>query len=378
MGKQKGIGEDAEVVFEEAWSKLVSDLGEEKMHFPKEIMWLGGAPGAGKGTNTGFIMRERGYTEAPIVVSSLLNSPEMLAIKASGGLVGDKEVISVLFRELLDPKYQSGVVVDGFPRTKVQAHVVHDLCSRLMHLRNKYKTSGDASKAFARPIFRICVLYVDEDESIRRQLGRGEKAQLHNEKVKATGKGELEELRPTDFDPSLARKRYQAFQDSTLDALEFLGEFFIYNLIIAQGSFAEVESSIVREMEYQSSQELNPETHDMIHHLPRADEISIHARQNLVKRLDSYAMESKDDLMDVVNELETEIYRRIEANVIAGKCSYPVPAAGWDATRVQIALDVLSDRGFRASSHESSSNSDSDGSDTTIAIEWDPPRIRKR
>ena len=62
---------DTTLAHMQVWAKLVSDLGENKMHCPKEIMWLGGAPGAGKGTNTGFIMRERGYTEAPIVVSIL-------------------------------------------------------------------------------------------------------------------------------------------------------------------------------------------------------------------------------------------------------------------------------------------------------------------
>ena len=30
-----------------------------------------------------------------------------------------------------------------------------------------------------RPIFRICVLYVEEDESVKRQLQRGEMVGLH-------------------------------------------------------------------------------------------------------------------------------------------------------------------------------------------------------
>jgi hypothetical protein len=49
--------------------------------FPREILWLGGAPGAGKGTNTAFIMKERHLTAKPIVVSDLLDSPEARAAK---------------------------------------------------------------------------------------------------------------------------------------------------------------------------------------------------------------------------------------------------------------------------------------------------------
>ena len=96
------------------WRRLEQKFGREKLRFPKEIMWLGGAPGAGKGTNTPFIVRERGITAPAIVISDLLNSPEMQKLKDTGQLVGDREVITLLFGKLLDPEFQSGVVVDGF------------------------------------------------------------------------------------------------------------------------------------------------------------------------------------------------------------------------------------------------------------------------
>ena len=71
---------DAPLIFGQVWNRLVQERGLEEMVFPKEIMWLGGAPGSGKGTNTPFILRERGLTAPPIVMSELLNSPEMTAI----------------------------------------------------------------------------------------------------------------------------------------------------------------------------------------------------------------------------------------------------------------------------------------------------------
>src|SRR6266550_8808691 len=54
------------------------------------------------------------------VISGLLTSPQAVAIKNAGKMVGDREVIGLLFEELLSPRYRDGVIIDGFPRTKVQ------------------------------------------------------------------------------------------------------------------------------------------------------------------------------------------------------------------------------------------------------------------
>jgi uncharacterized protein (DUF697 family) len=47
-------------------------------------------------------------------------------------MVGDLEVVAALLRELMGDKYRSGVVVDGFPRTKVQADIVRQLYDTMM------------------------------------------------------------------------------------------------------------------------------------------------------------------------------------------------------------------------------------------------------
>ena len=92
---------DARLIFDAVWRELEGEFGRENLRFPKEIILLGGAPGAGKGTNTAFIARTRGLTCAPIVVSSLLDSPEARRVKDAGGMVGDRQVVSILFRRLL-------------------------------------------------------------------------------------------------------------------------------------------------------------------------------------------------------------------------------------------------------------------------------------
>ena len=261
-------------IFDKVWDKLESARGKDNMALPKEIMWLGGAPGAGKGTNTNFIMRERGLTAPPIVISDLLQTPEMQAIKADGGMVGDLEVTDLLIRELLEDKYKTGVVVDGFPRTAVQADIVHRLFDTMMQNFNRHKNApGELGRRFQRPIFRICVLFVDVTESVRRQLARGQAAKEHNARVRESGEGTELPERNTDFDPALAKKRYVTFRESTFNALEQLGKHFIYNVVQAMGSFSQVEANIKREMDYQSCLELNPETHAKIHDLPRASEV---------------------------------------------------------------------------------------------------------
>src|SRR5437879_9707630 len=75
---------DAQLIFGSVWQDLEADFGRENLRFPKEIILLGGAPGAGKGTNTAFIARTRGLTCQPIVISALLDSPEARTLQVEG------------------------------------------------------------------------------------------------------------------------------------------------------------------------------------------------------------------------------------------------------------------------------------------------------
>ena len=84
---------DAQLIFAATWRELEGEFGRSRMRFPKELILLGGAPGAGKGTNSDFIRKVRGIEAQPIVVSQLLDTPEARAVKARGGMVGDREVV---------------------------------------------------------------------------------------------------------------------------------------------------------------------------------------------------------------------------------------------------------------------------------------------
>src|ERR1043166_6743668 len=129
------------LIFESVWQDLEAEYGRDNLRFPKELILLGGAPGSGKGTNTAFISRARGLTCPPIVMSFLLDSPEARAIKDSGQLVGDREVLTLLLRELLKEEYRHGAVIDGFPRTQIQGESLKLLVEKMHELRREFYTT---------------------------------------------------------------------------------------------------------------------------------------------------------------------------------------------------------------------------------------------
>jgi adenylate kinase len=362
---------DAPLIFGQVWNRLIAEHGVEQMAFPKEIMWLGGAPGSGKGTNTPFILRERGLTAKPIVVSDLLDAPEMRALKDRGQLIGDRHVVEALLRELLKPEYHTGVVVDGFPRTKVQAETVKLLHDRIMQLRAQF-WGTPTGKRFRRPIFRITVLFVGEQTSISRQLGRGRAIAAHNEEVRRTGMGELADLRPTDLDEALARKRYRTFTEETFEALTSLRRDFHYHFVNADAPLAEVEKSIIAEFQYQSSLELGQATHDIIHGIPLASEVTRHARQELVRRLDSYEHAAAPLFRQVAAFVESEVVPVIVRHALSGRCV--VRSANplfQEPTAIDMVLDTLAERGYQAVHEDLASGLQ------RFEIRFHPPELRR-
>ncbi len=339
---------DAQLIFNSVWASLEQGVGEEQLRFPKEIFWLNGAPGAGKGTNTNFIMQYRDLTAPPLVVSELLKSPEAERLKDAGMLVGDREVVEIMFRKLLEPVYKSGAVVDGFPRTKVQVECVKLLFTKLVELRNKYRDTL-FSEYFKKPHFHIVVLFVDEKESVRRQLYRGEQAKAHNAEVRESGVGELVELRATDLDPDAALNRYRTFKEKTYDALKELREIFFYHFINAHASIEEVRARIDEELRYQGSLELDEATYDRLSRIPVASSLSKHARQDLVDRLDSYERRHGELFAQVVDLIQSDFLPIIERHAISGSAVVNTESAILhDPEALTMLIDIFSERGYHA------------------------------
>lgn len=230
---------EAVALFNAVRGALEASVARDTLTFPKCIFWLNGAPGAGKGTNTAFIMEKKGFTSGPVVVSDLLQTPEVRKIMDAGLLVGDKEVMELLFKKLTEPQFRPGVIVDGFPRTQVQCDCLKLLFAWLGELH-----AAEPAK-FAKPDFHILVLDVSEEVAVERQLKRGREALAFNAEVDAgTKPGPKQEIRKTDTDPAAAGKRYRVFAESTVAPLQSLKSVFAYHHIDAGGSIESVRAAL--------------------------------------------------------------------------------------------------------------------------------------
>lgn len=139
-----------------------------------------GAPGAGKGTQSDFLVNE--YTLNHISTGDLLRremalgTPLGLQIKDtmdSGHLVGD-DIVEAMIEKAIASDTQ-GMLFDGFPRNTAQAEVL----DRLMA---KYHRTLDA----------VVCLEVPEDELVRRMLERA-KVSGRSDDNEATIKNRLQE-----------------------------------------------------------------------------------------------------------------------------------------------------------------------------------------
>jgi adenylate kinase len=228
---------EAIFLFDRVWNKLSrDDYGNvREITVPAHIVWVNGAPGAGKGTNTRNIMRTMGIFTRPIVVSDLLDDAGFRKKIDQGMLVDDEAVTLLVFEQIFNvnsdrKSNRKSIIIDGYPRTKLQVD-----CIQLLQMKWR-KTL---------PIkMTSVVLLIDERTSIQRQLARGQNALEHNKKVSQEGVGDLIEVRSTDRDPTIARNRYKIFCDETYNALKLLKRFMDYYSIDAKGSFDEIKLRI--------------------------------------------------------------------------------------------------------------------------------------
>ena len=117
-----------------------------------------GAPGAGKGTQAAFITEKFGIPQistgdmlrAAVKAQSELGK-QVEAVMASGGLVTDEIIISLVKDRITQDDCANGFLFDGFPRTIPQAQALLD--------------SGV-------PIDVVLEIHVEDEEIVERMSGR--------------------------------------------------------------------------------------------------------------------------------------------------------------------------------------------------------------
>jgi adenylate kinase len=215
------------MLFCRIWSRLLEN--SKRILFPVEVVWINGAPGSGKGTNTRNVMRALNISARPIIVSDLLNDDKFKEKIDRGMLIDDEEVTYAVFKCMVESSHSGSIIVDGFPRTIMQVECIQLLQAQL---------NPDSIHMIT------VVLLIDERTSIQRQIARGKEAIEYNAKI-AENEGERKEVRKTDKDPELARHRYNEFCEKTHPALKLLKKFSDYYEINAKGSFDEVHDYII-------------------------------------------------------------------------------------------------------------------------------------
>lgn len=177
---------------------------------------LFGPPGAGKGTQSEFLVQE--YNLYHVSTGDLLRREianktrlglEAQNIIATGGLVSDEIIVQIIEKTITDNPQCTGFLFDGFPRTYVQCYILEGLMLKL-------NTSLNC----------LISLELSEEESIARLLNRG----------RISGR--------SDDNETVIRNRLSEYKEKTLPVLQFFKEKGIYHEVNGSLGIDEVTESI--------------------------------------------------------------------------------------------------------------------------------------
>lgn len=106
-------------------------------YWPRKILILFGAPGAGKGTQAPEVVNTLGIPQLSTgdMLRDAVSSGTPVGLKAkkimeSGGLVSDDIVIGIIADRIQEPDCATGFILDGFPRTLEQAKALDEVLAQ--------------------------------------------------------------------------------------------------------------------------------------------------------------------------------------------------------------------------------------------------------
>ena len=185
-----------------------------------------GPPGAGKGTQSGILVEERGMVQ--------LSTGDMLReAKASGSELGNKvaevmargelvtdEIVIGLIREKFEADPSRGYIFDGFPRTLKQADAL-----------------GDLLEEMGQQLDKVIELRVDDEALVSRIVNRAEQAKAAGQPVRAD-----------DNEESL-RTRLMAYYKMTSPLVGYYYAKGLYSRIDGMGQIDEVKTALAARLD---------------------------------------------------------------------------------------------------------------------------------
>jgi len=189
---------------------------------------LFGPPGAGKGTQSEFLIKkyELFYISTGDLLRKELKEETELGLEAksiieAGGLVSDEIIVQIIEKTIKNNPEANGFLFDGFPRTYVQAYILEGLMIKL-----------DTS------LNTLISIEVPEEESVKRLLERSKTSNR------------------SDDNDAVIRNRLKEYSDKTLPVLKYYKDKGIYTKVDGAQSIEEVTSDIEEIVENELSKSL--------------------------------------------------------------------------------------------------------------------------
>eukprot|EP00297_Palpitomonas_bilix_P008972 CAMPEP_0113871986 /NCGR_PEP_ID=MMETSP0780_2-20120614/2948_1 /TAXON_ID=652834 /ORGANISM="Palpitomonas bilix" /LENGTH=523 /DNA_ID=CAMNT_0000857439 /DNA_START=130 /DNA_END=1698 /DNA_ORIENTATION=- /assembly_acc=CAM_ASM_000599 len=386
--------------------------GGTRLAFPYHVSFLAGAPGSGKGTHIPHIMNLQGISAPPICVNEsvggqtvvdtgsdlsveertasqqwgtgpsthpdtdsideeaqyFVHPSRWIQVRVQGVLEGpqsDRELVKAVMKEMIKLKLagHDKVLVSGFPLSTVQGECVTHLYDCLRGIRRRQvltiqEESTERSLEFAdseedmpmkkKPNFNLTVLFIDDEESVRRQLARGERVKAYNKIAVESGESErVLPIRHTDLQEDMARARYSLFTSKVFDSLRYLKHAMNTHWITAHGEVEEIQYAIEQSYAEQSG-DISQDTYQMLNMIPHAAELTLHARQELVGRLDYYQARHSRLFREVKDCIEQEFVHILIRQGHSGRAVVrTVNPIFHEKLAADMALDILTERGYQ-------------------------------
>ena len=210
------------------------------------VLILLGPPGAGKGTQArileekfGLVQLSTGDLLRAAVSAGTEAGKRAKAVMEAGDLVSDEIVIAILRDRLAEPDCAKGVILDGFPRTTVQAEALDTLLAE----------SGQQINA-------AISLEVDDAEMVTRISGRftcGTCGEGYHDTFKAPETagvcdkcGGTEMKRRADDNAETVASRLEAYHAQTAPLITYYGDKGALQRVPAMGAIDEISAELAK------------------------------------------------------------------------------------------------------------------------------------